>query len=106
MPGKGKGVVASQKITKGSAFMVDYASIIAAVEFPEKMPRFQGHMLLERAVEQLPDPQRVLSLARSKSSTTALVEDVMRTNSFSITLNEKPWMGLFPQISVRAGCIR
>lgn len=99
MPGKGKGVVASQRIERGSVFMVDYASIVAAVEFPEKMLRFQGHMLLEKAVEQLPDPQRVLSLARSGSTDRALMEDVMRTNSFSITMNDKPWMGLFPQIS-------
>lgn len=99
IPGKGKGVVAGRKINRGSVFMVDYASIIAAVEFPEKMPRFQGHMLLERAVEQLPDPQRVLSLARSSSADRAVMEDVMRTNSFSITLNDIPWMGLFPQIS-------
>ncbi|KAH8906915.1 SET domain-containing protein [Coniochaeta sp. PMI_546] len=99
MAGKGKGVVASRRIDRGSVFMVDYASIIAAVEFPEKMPRFQGHMLLEKAVEQLPDPQRVLSLARSSSTDRALMEDVMRTNSFSITLNDRPWMGLFPQIS-------
>ncbi|OIW27617.1 SET domain-containing protein [Coniochaeta ligniaria NRRL 30616] len=99
MPGKGMGVVASRKIERGSVFMVDYASIIAAVEFPEKMPRFQGHMLLDKAVEQLPDPKRVLSLARSSSTDRALMEDVMRTNAFSITLNDRPWMGLFPLIS-------
>ncbi|KAJ9165299.1 SET domain-containing protein [Coniochaeta hoffmannii] len=99
MPGKGKGVVARQRIERGSVFMVDYASIIAAVEFPEKMPGFQSHMLLDKAVEQLPDPQRVLSLARSSAADRAVMEDVMRTNAFSITLDDRPWMGLFPGIS-------
>ncbi|KAB5583569.1 hypothetical protein GE09DRAFT_1212148 [Coniochaeta sp. 2T2.1] len=100
IPNKGKGVVATRPIPRGSVFMTDHASIIAAVEFPEKMPRFQGHMLLGKAVSQLPDPQRVLSLARSSAATDRHpIEDIMRTNAFSITLADRPWMGLFPGIS-------
>ncbi|KAB5585560.1 hypothetical protein GE09DRAFT_1071108 [Coniochaeta sp. 2T2.1] len=100
IPNKGKGVIATRPIPRGSVFMTDHAAIIAAVEFPEKMPRFQGHMLLDKAVSQLPDPQRVLSLARSSAATDRHpIEDIMRTNAFSITLADKPWMGLFPGIS-------
>jgi hypothetical protein len=100
IPKKGKGLVATQLIKKGDVFMVDYASIIADVSFPGRVKRSDGAQLLQLAVEQLPDPDKVLSLARSGTVSTHAVEDVLRTNTFSATFDDESYMALFSEISV------
>jgi hypothetical protein len=81
------------------SFVVDCATIIAAVETPKKMLGFRGHILLGKAVEPLQDPQRVLSLARSSSADRGLTEDRMRTDAVSLALDDKPWTGTVPSRS-------
>ncbi|KAL5895516.1 hypothetical protein ACKVWC_000735 [Pyricularia oryzae] len=67
IPGKGLGMVAKRRIPRGETFLVDYAAILASVEFPGRVRRAQGIKLLDRAAGQLPDPERVLRLARSST---------------------------------------
>ncbi|KAI6265712.1 hypothetical protein MCOR27_011296 [Pyricularia oryzae] len=99
IPGKGLGMVAKRRIPRGETFLVDYAAILASVEFPGRVRRAQGIKLLDRAAGQLPDPERVLRLARSSTQGAPVVEDVMRTNTFSLEIDGETYMGLFPTIS-------
>lgn len=100
IPGKGKGLFATRRIPRGEIFLEDYPSVLADVEFPSRVRRSEGQVLLLRAMEQLANPEEVFSLARSSTTGTPVQEDVMRTNSFAITVGERSRMALFPKISV------
>lgn len=100
MPGMGMGVIATRKITHGDMLMVDYTSVLVDTEFPGRVRRDKGHELLQRAMEQLPNSDGLLSLARSSTSGTPIPEDVMRTNTFGMEISERARMALFPTISV------
>ncbi|OIW29330.1 SET domain-containing protein [Coniochaeta ligniaria NRRL 30616] len=99
IPGKGKGLFATRRIERGQVFMEDYPSVLADVEFPGKVRRDQGQLLLQRAIGQLAQSEEVLSLARSSITGAPVQEDVMRTNTFGITVGERSRMALFPKIS-------
>ncbi|SPO04011.1 uncharacterized protein DNG_06694 [Cephalotrichum gorgonifer] len=99
IPGKGKGAVAVRTIRKGERFMVDYAGIIADTDFPAQLKMADGRKLLEAAVDQLPRMEKIRDLARSTDTQTRVVEDLLRTNSFGMTVEERNVMGLFPEIS-------
>lgn len=100
VPGKGKGLFATRFIARGEVFMEDYPSVLADVEFPGKVRRDQGQLLLQRAIGQLAQADEVLALARSSTAGAPVQEDVMRTNTFGITVGERSRMALFPKISV------
>jgi hypothetical protein len=104
IPGKGKGLVATRKILRGQVFMVDYAAVVADARFPSRVKRDQGRQLLREAIERLPGAEEVLSLARSSSDpdNVPVVEDVMRTNSFTVEIAGREYMVLFPRIAVSA----
>jgi hypothetical protein len=100
IPGKGKGLFATRRIPRGEVLMEDYPSVLADVEFPGRVRREQGRLLLERAIGQLGQADEVLALARSSTAGAAVQEDVMRTNTFGLTIGERSRMALFPRISV------
>jgi hypothetical protein len=100
LPGKGKGVVATRFIRHGEIFMLDYAAVFVDVKFPTRVRQASGMAMMEKAVEQLPEPERVTELGRSSTKGAPLVEDVLRTNTFNAKLDGKEYMGLFPVISV------
>ncbi|KAK7755497.1 hypothetical protein SLS62_002429 [Diatrype stigma] len=102
MPGKGKGVVARRRIARAEVVMVDFASIVLDLAFPRAVRRLDGYDLLDQAVRQLGDPERVLNLARKREHPPNMVEDVLRTNSFHFELDEKPHMALFADIAVES----
>ncbi|KAK4121889.1 SET domain-containing protein [Parathielavia appendiculata] len=101
IPGKGKGIVATRKISRGQVIMVDYAAVMADARFPSRVKREQGRQLLEEAIERLPDAKEVLNLARSSSDpdNVPVTEDVVKTNSFSVNIAGKEYMALFPRIA-------
>lgn len=101
IPGKGKGAVTTRRIQKGEKIMVDYASVIADKSFPSKMKMMEGRELLEVAVDQLPRREQIRELAMSTDTTTRVVEDLLRTNAFGMTVGGRDVMVLFPEISVR-----
>ena len=100
IPGKGKGLFATRRIARGEVFMEDYPSVLADAEFPGKVRRDQGQLLLQRAIGQLAQADEVLALARSSTTGAPAQEDVMRTNTFAITVGQRTRMALFPKISV------
>jgi len=100
IPGKGKGVVALRSIARGELIMLDHASVIADKEFPSHVKRVRGNKLVSRAVAQLPDPELVLGLSTSSERAAPLVEDILRTNSFTTSIHGRDYMCLFPKVSV------
>ena len=103
IPGKGKGLVATRKIARGEAFMVDYAAVVADAQLPSRVRREQGRELLREAIERLPAADVILNLARSSTDpeNVPVAEDVMKTNSFSVEIGGRGYMALFPKIAVR-----
>ncbi|KAH8881337.1 SET domain-containing protein [Thozetella sp. PMI_491] len=99
IPGKGKGLIASRRIAKGELLLVDYPRFIADTHFPLRTKRERGRQLLQRAADQVADPEQLLNLARSGAEGAHAIEDVMRTNSFSVTIDDKFFMGMFPNIA-------
>ncbi|PKS06746.1 hypothetical protein jhhlp_006820 [Lomentospora prolificans] len=99
IPGKGRGAVAARKIKRGEKFMVDYAGLIADTAFPKSTKLAQGKKLLETAVDQLPRGGAIRDLAKSTNTTERVIEDLLRTNSFGMTLENRNIMVLFPEIS-------
>ncbi len=100
IPGKGKGLVATQHISKDKIVMIDSAVMITPPKLSGLTTDEQMHRLLHRAVDQLPDPTIVHGLARKDPSTASAVLDILRTNSFKIIVEEQPYMALFPNLSV------
>lgn len=100
MPGKGKGVVARRRISRAEVVMVDFASIVLDLAFPRAVRRLDGYDLLDQAVRQLGDHERVLNLARKREHPPNVVEDVLRTNAFHFELDGKAHMALFADIAV------
>ncbi len=100
IPGKGKGLVATRRISRSEVIMIDFASLVVDVAFPGAVRRLDGYELLDEAVQQLADPERVLKLVRKREHPPNVAEDVLRTNSFHFELDEKPHMALFADIAV------
>ncbi|KAK3315520.1 hypothetical protein B0H66DRAFT_628669 [Apodospora peruviana] len=104
LPGKGLGLVATRRIPQGEVLTVDYAALVADSAFPSKMKREQGRVLLRKAIERLPRVKEVMELARSGKDATGDVgevdvEDVVKTNSFTLRIGGESYMALFPTIA-------
>lgn len=127
IPGKGKGAVATRRIAKGTAVLVDRAAVLAAVEYPAEVMREEVQELLALAAAQLPDPEAVQGLAKRGPSRSGSkknrvdgggddeddggeeeeeavemseMEDIMVTNTFAVPVGGKEYMALFPNLAV------
>ncbi|KAM7200407.1 hypothetical protein V8F20_005384 [Naviculisporaceae sp. PSN 640] len=118
--GKGMGVIATRHIEQFSTIMVSFPALVIDNElFPdeeeEEVPG-EGPRLFARALGQLSDQERVLSLARSRGTDDEeehrgggkihVVEDIVRTNAFGIyTVDGRDFKGLYPEIArLNHGC--
>ncbi|KAI0448600.1 hypothetical protein F5B21DRAFT_521571 [Xylaria acuta] len=99
IPPKGKGAVATRKISRAEAFMTDWATVVLDLSFPKAMQQRIGHQYLHLAAEQLADSDRVLSLSRSSVKAVDIMEDILGTNAFSYTLGGDPHMALYPEVA-------
>ncbi|KAK3293110.1 uncharacterized protein B0H64DRAFT_363456 [Chaetomium fimeti] len=112
VPGKGKGVVATRRIAKGRVVLVDWVSVLAAVEYPGDVLRGEVQELLRVAGERLGGERVVEGLARQGNRRVggdadgegegvemSEMEDVMLTNSFAVTVGGKEYMGLFADLA-------
>jgi hypothetical protein len=103
IPGKGHGVVATRHIEQFETIMTSFPALIVDNEFlprEESQGPVEGPRLFQRALDQLSDKQRFLSLARSKGGDVHIVEDVVRTNAFGITVDGRALKALYPEIAV------
>ncbi|KAK0668048.1 hypothetical protein QBC41DRAFT_303769 [Cercophora samala] len=128
IPGKGKGVIATRKINRFETIMRSFPALIADnAFFPREEEEEAGvkfkvteggtrkatpvgqsvgakgfvkaRRYYQRALEQLGDKQRVLDLARSRKGEMHVLEDVIRTNAFGMTVNGRDCKGLYPEIA-------
>jgi hypothetical protein len=99
------GVVATRHIQQFETIMTSFPAMIADNKlFPseEDDRPAEGPRLFQKALGQIADKERFLSLARSKGQGVHVVEDVIRTNAFGITVDGRDMKGLYPEIAVRA----
>jgi len=101
LPGKGKGVVATEHIPRGTVLIVEHAAVIADSAFPSRVKKVVGREMLQRAMARLgEDGERaILELARSGGEGVPAAEDLMRTNSFTVDVKGKSHMALFPRVA-------
>ncbi|KAL2142888.1 hypothetical protein VTI28DRAFT_656 [Corynascus sepedonium] len=119
VPGKGKGAIATRRIARGSIVLVNYASVLAAVEYPADVMREEVQELLAVAAAQLGEPERVEGLSKRgegrhdqvgegdgqgveedvEGTEMSEMEDVMLTNSFAVTVGGKEYMALFADLA-------
>lgn len=103
VPGRGFGVVATQRIPKATTILLDSPRIIASSQFPAHMLRGQGTSLFDRALRQLPDADQKLVLSLDKSLGGSDIEDIMKTNAFACQFHDggedEAYMCLFPSVA-------
>ncbi|KAL2268232.1 hypothetical protein VTJ83DRAFT_3078 [Remersonia thermophila] len=103
--GKGKGVVTTRKVAKYEEILVDHATFLVDILFTTQVPAFRGYRLLHAAVNQLADPESVLTLGQSNPLARDQVENILRTNGFSTKLGGAPHIALYPVVSrINHGC--
>lgn len=101
-PGRGRGVFARRLVRKGEVFLVGFPAVVIdqelergsgpSVSYTERM------RLYRRAYEQLPERNRILSLAASSGG--EVYEDIIKTNGFGTGIGERRYSGVFPEIAM------
>lgn len=84
--------------------MTSFPAVVADnIFFPRKNEQGPAErpQLFQKATDQLTDKERFLDLARSKGGGVNIVEDLIRTNSFGITVDDWDMKGVYPEIAVR-----
>jgi hypothetical protein len=104
VPGKGIGVIATRDIRKFELIMTGFPAMIVDDQlFPsleKRRPYPESQRLFQRALLQLTDQHRFLSLARGKPRGLHVVDDIIRTNAFGMTINGRRHKALYPEIAV------
>jgi hypothetical protein len=105
IPGKGLGVVATKRIKRFETILKGYPAMIADNEFLSRGKRKFGGLpdssrLFQKALDQLPDKERFLTMARSEEEHVHAVEDVIKTNAFGIIVDGRDMKGVYPEIAV------
>ena len=104
IPGKGLGVIATRRIPQFESILTSFpAMIVDDGVFQAK----ESHVLLlertrlfQKALDQLTDKPRFLDLAKSKGGGVHVVDDVIQTNAFGITVDGHDMTGVYPEIAV------
>ncbi|KAK1750171.1 SET domain-protein 5 [Echria macrotheca] len=109
MAGKGKGVIATRHIAQFDPIMVSFPAMVVDDEFFTREQRNQpvdSRGLFQRALLQLEDQERFLSLATTgRGHGVHIVEDIIRTNAFGLTVLGREMKGLYPEIArLNHGC--
>lgn len=103
LEGKGRGIVATRRISRYETIMVGYPAMIIdntflpaeGVEAPVENWRMFDH-----ALGQLSDKERFLVAAYSRGDDVHVVEDVLRTNAFGFVIEDRDAKAFFPEIAV------
>ena len=105
MEGKGRGVVATRRISRFETIMVGYPAMVIDNTFlpaeGEEAP-IENWRMFDHALEQLADKERFLAAAHSRGDDVHVVEDVLRTNAFGVTIEGEEAKAFFPEIAVRS----
>ena len=100
-PGKGLGAVAARKIEQGEILMLDFPAILVGKKFLEDIQPKLRRRLLKRGLSQLPQStqDKVFSLAKSTGGEP--IDDILGTNTCSVTLADEVMLALYPEVAVR-----
>lgn len=99
IPGKGVGVIATAPISKRQVIMIE-TPILLELEDLEPWNIRGIFELLQHAAVRLPKVDRGRMLNLTRQGKAYIVQDVMKTNSFQVTVDGVPHSGLFPDIAV------
>ncbi|KAK0614588.1 hypothetical protein B0T14DRAFT_557797 [Immersiella caudata] len=109
IPNKGKGVIATRNIKRGTVIMVDQAVMLVETVFPQKVTRPLGREMLNEGMARLSEEGSEVARALARSGKVqdeiSRAEDIIKTNAFSVTLGGRAYMALFPLVSrMNHGC--
>jgi hypothetical protein len=100
IPGKGTGLVATERIPRDRVILIDHAAVIVPAQTPEGIPRRDKQALFRAAFEQLGRPGMVLGLSQKGVPGASLEEDILNNNAFGLALDAGDYAGLFPEVAV------
>jgi len=104
MPGKGLGVVATRAIPKNQILLVEFP-LLVKLDRAKEWPIREVYKLLQHASIRLGVPEKEALLALAKRGKGYIVDDILNTNTFAITLHGEEHSALFPAVSVCCCCI-
>lgn len=121
VPGKGQGAVATRPIPSDRVILIDTAVLLSTVEYPADVLQSEVQDLMRTGVGRLRDPARVYALARRGDERSggggggggddgdeegeeermklSVEEDIVLTNAFELTVDDKSYMGLFENLA-------
>ena len=106
--GKGQGVIAVQTIEKGEAVMRETPLVLQISNPGEDVLGWQGldikgaiKMMLNKTAEVIPKEMKDTVWALAKQGKGDVLEDVMMTNAFDVSVAGVEHDGLYPGIAVR-----
>lgn len=105
IPGKGKGLVANSHIRKGDVILKETPVLLGFADGVEGIRRQLNPLLLKTAVRGLPERQQSRLDELAVTTGGEYYEDVLRTNSFTIEVDNTKFSALFPDIAVCSGCL-
>lgn len=100
--GRGQGVVASRKISRGEIIMADVPALLIGTGFLADAKPHHRRRILKQAINQLPEEtkNKVLSLSRSPSNYE--VDAILAPNSHTVSISDdEVHVGLFTEVAVR-----
>ncbi|KAL1593223.1 hypothetical protein SLS60_010831 [Paraconiothyrium brasiliense] len=101
--GKGKGVIAKRRISKGDVIMLDSPAIVSSARLPIHVTPSEGSELLETAASMLKGEDYNTIMALDKPAGATGLDAILKTNSFSCRFNDggvgDEYLCLFPQVS-------
>ncbi|KAK0707810.1 hypothetical protein B0H67DRAFT_647952 [Lasiosphaeris hirsuta] len=98
LPGKGLGVVAVEPIKKDQVVMVALPLLLQLAD-TNLWDYRDVFRLLQEASTQLPRREKQALLQMAKRGRGYIVDDIMKTNSFQVTIDGVSHSGLYPEVS-------
>lgn len=101
IPGKGKGLVATQPIRRGQRIMTNTPAVIIHRRLIDELSKAEQFRLLETGIARLPVETRRSFMAQMGHAGGHKIHDIMHTNSFEMGLGNEDGhhFGNFPEVS-------
>lgn len=101
IPGKGKGLVATQPIQRGQRIMAHTPAVVAHRKLIDELSKNEQFTLLEAGIACLPVGTRKSFMAQMGHAGGHKINDIMHTNSFEMGLGieDGHHFGNFPEVS-------
>lgn len=99
IPGKGLGVVATRAIPRDQILLVEFP-LLVKLDRAKEWPVREVYKLLQHGSIRLGVPEKEALLALAKRGKGYVVDDILNTNTFAITLHGEEHSALFPAVSV------